>query len=271
MWGRKPGIFNQGLHILFGAVYILHIQETHLCRVNTWLFLLQCWSVYRQILKDLLTLFQMQSHKTHSCGEHFYFWASTECLNVPQRISPSASLLNLYLGHAISTPMQLHSCSGMPSWAPTNGVIRKNSKGKWEWLSLLCRASLRSHQIHTLTLLANILHSCHQLLLQELALLCNFVSFLQEILCCLLDWSSQDMSLFRTASLFIGGALVAGVNQCCYLKAQMEGKKPNIKFNIYPFSKKDSKATYIFCLDRVLLIPALLPAPKVNLMNVFHI
>lgn len=40
------------------------------------------------------------------------------------------------------------------------------------------------------------------------------------------------MSLFRTASLFIGGALVAGVNQCCYLKEYMEGKKPNIKFNV---------------------------------------
>lgn len=47
--------------------------------------------------------------------------------------------------------------------------------------------SVRGHQLHTLTLLANIFHSCHQLLLQELALLCNFVSLIQEILCCLFN------------------------------------------------------------------------------------
>lgn len=130
----------------------------------------------------------------HSQAGGSLVFSLNRVLNAYQRTTPSASLLNLYLRQATfrSAPFILFLKEAVVSPATTHTAL---------------------------TLLANILHSRHQLLFQELALFCNFVSFLQEILCCLFNGSSQNMGLFRTPSLFIRGALVASVNQCCYLKA----------------------------------------------------
>lgn len=226
MWGRKPGIFNQGPHIPFVAVYILRIQDTQLCQVNTQLFLLQWWFVYIQILKKLLTYLR-RSSTTFTGRVGSLLFSLHWVLNTLQRISHSASLLNLYLGHPISKSAQfilLLKEASKTSWESTQAdrcrVIRNNSKRKNGNSSIYPeKPVLQAIRYTALTLLTNILHSCYQLLFKELALFRNFVSFLQEILCCLFNWSSQNMGLFRTPSLFVRGALVASVNQCCYLKA----------------------------------------------------
>lgn len=98
-------------------------------------------------------------------------------------------------------------------------TLEITAKGKREHFYLLWKSIvLQGIRYIALTLLTNIFHSRHQLLFKELALFRDFVSFVQEILCCLFNWSSQNVGLLRTPSLFIRGALVASVNQCCYLK-----------------------------------------------------
>lgn len=275
MWGRKPGIFNQGPCILFVAVYILHVWDTWLCQVNTQLFLLQCCFVYIQILKKLLTYLRRTSI-TFTGRMGSWLFSINWVLNALQRSSPSASLPNLYLGHPISRSAQFMLFlkeASKTSWqsmqVERHWVIRNNSKRETGTFLL----TLKKHRYIALTLLTNIFHSRYQLLFKELALFCNFVSFLQEILCCLFNWCSQNMGFFRTPSLFIRGALVASVNQCCYLKTNMEGKKQktwgkktkNMK-QIRSLSIWQQCHVYFF-LDSLSLIPALLPAPKVKLTN----
>lgn len=68
------------------------------------------------------------------------------------------------------------------------------------------------------TLLADILHSSSQLVLKELAFLCDLFSFIQEVLSSSLNRGSQNMSLLRASLLLVRWAFVAWVNQSGDLK-----------------------------------------------------
>lgn len=63
------------------------------------------------------------------------------------------------------------------------------------------------------TLLADIFHSSSQLILKELTFLCNFFSFLQEVLGSSLHRCRQNMSLLGASFLLVRWAFVAGVYQ----------------------------------------------------------
>lgn len=179
-----------------------------------------------QILKKLLIYLRCSSRTFTEMAGGSLLFSLNWVLNALQRISPSASLLNLYLGHPIfqfiSVLKEDSKTSQESTQAERYRVIRNNSKREMRNQSkfyLLWKSTvLQATRYITLTLLTNIFHGRYQLLFKELALFGNFISFLQEILCCLFNWSSQNMGLFRTPSLFIRGSLVAGVNQCCYLK-----------------------------------------------------
>lgn len=156
MWGRKPGIFNQGPRILFVGVYILHIWDTWLCQVNTRLFLLQCCFVYIQILKKLLTYLRLTSIIFIGRMGSWLF-SINWVLNALQRISPSASLPNLYLGHPISSTAQFMLFlkeASKTSWqsmqVERHWVIWNNSKRETGTFQLtLKKHSFISHQIHS--------------------------------------------------------------------------------------------------------------------------
>lgn len=236
--GEEAGIFSQGPRILFVAVCILHIGDTRLCQVNTQLFLLQCCLYACKYRRSYWYIWDVVPEHLQKWGRGSLLFSPNWVLNALQRISPSASLLNIWDTQFSSSyyssrntarqAKKLHKQRGR--------VIRNNSKretrNQSKFYLLWKSTALQGTRYITLTLFTNIFHSRYQLLFKELALFCNFISFLQEILCCLFNWSSQNMSLFRTPSLFIRGALVAGVNQCCYLKTQMEGKKQNQKEQI---------------------------------------
>lgn len=63
------------------------------------------------------------------------------------------------------------------------------------------------------TLLANVLHSSSQLILQELTFFCNLFTFLQKVLGSSLHGGCQNVGLLGASFLLVGWSLVAGVYQ----------------------------------------------------------
>lgn len=72
---------------------------------------------------------------------------------------------------------------------------------------------LQNKNLIIMTLFADVLHGGGELLFEELALLGDLLSFLQEVLSGALHGGGQDMGLFGAPLLLVGWTFVTGVNQ----------------------------------------------------------
>lgn len=72
------------------------------------------------------------------------------------------------------------------------------------------------------TLLADILHSSSQLILQELTFFCNLFSFLQKVLGSGLHRGCQNVGLLGAPFFLVGWSFVAGVYQSGNLREEQQ-------------------------------------------------